>query len=314
VSDTTPPVEGPRYTLGQLITELEGSERAYQQNSRTADRIEAEQGSIAAYAFRIQAAALLSQPNPEQIPGLDRIEALCDEWGTGLKAENVRKLRGRLCSTLGIGSTEANAMTLEAVADVLAPRVQKPQGGSLRSDSPAAPAGTPQLPRDLVQNYLLGKVKLTPDQERQYLGFDPDDVVEERHPEAVELEKWARIAVVQGKFRAGWVELPEACRWWRIPVEGEPNHWLPVIANCMQELFGKHLLEDELLGHLFRRHHMPPAQAAALSLADLAGLLRRECDCRTGGSPPAPHTSQTMPPTDPSDKLQALVEKSKAST
>jgi hypothetical protein len=112
--------ELPPYTLGQLILELESSERAYQDSLRTADRVEAKDGhNIASTWWRVAAGALLFQPDPARHPGIDRIEALCDEWGTGLKAENVRRLRGKVCSKLGVGVTEANAMTLDAVAAAL---------------------------------------------------------------------------------------------------------------------------------------------------------------------------------------------------
>ncbi len=44
---------------------------------------------------------------------------MCDEWGTALKAENIRRLRGKVYSRLDIGILEANAMTLDAVAAAL---------------------------------------------------------------------------------------------------------------------------------------------------------------------------------------------------
>ena len=167
----------------------------------------------------------------------------------------------------------------------------------LKEARPAMPSdasATPELPRELVQDYLLGKVQLTPEQERQFLGFDPGEVVEVPHPEAEELGRWAGLAVVQGKFRPGWWALPAACRFWRIPTDGEPNHWLPVIADCMRELFGRPLLEEDLLGYLFRQHRMPPSQAASFSLSDLANLLREDCDRRgtdrgDEAAPPSPH-------------------------
>ena len=113
-------IEAPSYSLGQLILELESSERAYRDNLRTADRVEAKDGhNLQSTWWRIAAGALLFQSDPARYPGIDRIEALCDEWGTGLTGENVRRLRGKLCSKLGVGVTEANAMTLNAVAAAL---------------------------------------------------------------------------------------------------------------------------------------------------------------------------------------------------
>lgn len=101
------------YTLGQLVRDLEGSERAYQANLRTAQKKEVESPAEAIW-WHAQASALRFMPDPARMPGIDRLEALCDEeWGNGLTAENIRKLRGRLCSKLGIGITEADAVTLE---------------------------------------------------------------------------------------------------------------------------------------------------------------------------------------------------------
>jgi hypothetical protein len=128
----------PQYTLGQLISDLESSERAYQANQRAADRAEAKHG-VASTWWRLQAGALRFQPDPARHSGIDHIEALCDEWGTGLKAENVRKLRGKVCSKLGIGVTEANAMILDAVATALglAAAGGKADDGASPSPAPA---------------------------------------------------------------------------------------------------------------------------------------------------------------------------------
>jgi hypothetical protein len=108
-------------SLGQLIRTLEGSESAFVANSRTADRVDATEGSIAAQWWRMQAAALKFQPNPARMPGIDRIEVLCDELagGTGLNATNVRQLRARLCRLKGCSLQEAVAYSLTEAADVL---------------------------------------------------------------------------------------------------------------------------------------------------------------------------------------------------
>jgi nucleoside phosphorylase len=175
----------------------------------------------------------------------------------------------------------------------------------LKEASPAMPSdasATPELPRELIQDYLLGKVQLTPEQERQLRGFNPGEAVEVPHPEAEELARWAGIALVRGKFRPGWWELPAACRFWHIPTDGEPNHWLPVIADCMQELFGRLLLEEDLLGYLFRQHRAPPSEATSLSLADLAHLLREDCDRRR-----TDRENETAPPA-PNERLPEAVE------
>jgi pyrimidine deaminase RibD-like protein len=110
----------PHYTLGQLISDLESSESAYQENLQTAARVEAKDGhNLVSSGWRIQAAALLFQQDPARHPGVDRVKALCDEFGKGLTAENVRKIRGSVCRTLALGVNDANAMTLEAVTNTL---------------------------------------------------------------------------------------------------------------------------------------------------------------------------------------------------
>jgi hypothetical protein len=108
--------------LRQLLCTLETSEHAFVANSQTADRVEADQGSIAARWMRAQAAALKFQPDPTQMPGIDRIEILCDvqAGGTGLTAANVRQLRARICWLKGCSLQEADAYSLVEAADVLA--------------------------------------------------------------------------------------------------------------------------------------------------------------------------------------------------
>jgi hypothetical protein len=107
--------------LGQLIVALEESERAFAATSRTADEVEAKEGSVAAQRWRVQAAALRFQPDPARMPGIERIEVLCDELagGTGLTLANVRQLRARLCRSKGCSLHEADAYSLAQVADAL---------------------------------------------------------------------------------------------------------------------------------------------------------------------------------------------------
>jgi Protein kinase domain len=112
--------ELPDYTLGKLISDLVGSERAHDANLGTASRVEAKDGhNLVSTWWKIQADVLLFQPDPTRHPGIDRIQALCDQWGTGLTAENVQKLRGKVCIKLGVSLAEANEMTLDAVATTL---------------------------------------------------------------------------------------------------------------------------------------------------------------------------------------------------
>jgi hypothetical protein len=105
------------YTLGQLIRELSSSEAAYLANSRVAERQEA-QSPLVGHWFRIQAEVLRFQLEPDEMPGIRRIEAICDaEWGMGLTLENVRKMRGRLCLGASLSAEQVDGFTLDEAAD-----------------------------------------------------------------------------------------------------------------------------------------------------------------------------------------------------
>jgi nucleoside phosphorylase len=110
--------------------------------------------------------------------------------------------------------------------------------------------------------------------------YGPDEIVEVHHPEEEMLRHWAAIDVVKSKFLPGWWDMPEFCRWWRIPVDANGNQWLAPIGHCMRELFGELLTEDALIGYLFREHTISPAQASSLPLEHLATLLREDCERR----------------------------------
>jgi nucleoside phosphorylase len=129
------------------------------------------------------------------------------------------------------------------------------------------------------------------------------EAVEELHPEAEWLQGWANIGVLKGKFCPGWWEHRANCQWWRIPVDGEPNHWLPVIEGCMRQLFTRPLVEDELLDYLFREHGMPPGQAAELNLQDLADLLREDCGHRQTKPATVPDAAGAPRPADQSSPV-----------
>ncbi len=63
---------------------------------------------------------------------------LLAEWGTGLTGEKPRRLRGRICLQLNIGVNDADAMTLQAVADLLIPRDSSPPNASAAPQAPPA--------------------------------------------------------------------------------------------------------------------------------------------------------------------------------
>jgi hypothetical protein len=128
----------PRFTVEELILQLECSERAYEANMKSAER---EKNEASAYMARLQAAALLFRPEPTTMPGIDRIEVLCDELGsgTGLTSTNVRQLRACLCRRLGCSLQDANRLSLEEAATALeALPPQQPES--------ATPQPQPKLP------------------------------------------------------------------------------------------------------------------------------------------------------------------------
>jgi hypothetical protein len=106
-------------TLGQLLEELESSDRTYQANMRLAEQAERDPIlNLTATYRRVQAAALKFQADDVSYPGINRIEAICDrEWGTGLTPINIRKLRGELCQRMRCDLDRVNALSLQAAAD-----------------------------------------------------------------------------------------------------------------------------------------------------------------------------------------------------
>ncbi len=142
-------------SLGQLVRRLESSEYCFSENMKEYERREAKYGAVAAYTSKIQAHALLFQPNPSQMPGIDRIEGLVNEVdGTKLNSESVRRLRGRICRLLNCGTEQANSLTMHEVADTLAaekqfqmsePRTPSSQNGVTPMDLLLTWSGTASL-------------------------------------------------------------------------------------------------------------------------------------------------------------------------
>lgn len=130
--------EDAAYSLGMLFDALRGSESAFAANSRTADRVEAKQGGIAAQWWRVQAAVLKFQPDPAQMPGIDRIQLLCDELdnGDGLSGANVAKIRAKVCRAKPCSLEAANALSLNEVADVLEARASEAMPAATRGNDP----------------------------------------------------------------------------------------------------------------------------------------------------------------------------------
>ncbi len=83
---------------------------------QVAHRYEA-QGSPASLWWRVQAGSLRFQPDREQIPGVDELEAVCNaEWGSGLTLDNLRRIHGKLILQRGLTRNEVDQLPLEDVA------------------------------------------------------------------------------------------------------------------------------------------------------------------------------------------------------
>lgn len=106
---------GSVYTFGQLLSDVEGSEAAYQANMATAEK----QQPFAAIHTRLQAAAFKWQPDPDRQRGIERIQVLCDAEGTGVIAPTLRKLRARICQRRNLTPAQTDGLTLKAAAYIL---------------------------------------------------------------------------------------------------------------------------------------------------------------------------------------------------
>jgi len=108
------------YTLGQLIDFLDSLElnrqfhRQNQQEQLRRDPVHAALNSV-------YAAALRWQPDEHEMPGIRRIELLCDlEVGEPeINAAKVRRLRARLCQQQGWQPAHTDRLGLGEVADLL---------------------------------------------------------------------------------------------------------------------------------------------------------------------------------------------------
>jgi hypothetical protein len=96
------------------------------------------------------------------------------------------------------------------------------------------------------------------------------------HPEKKALETWAAIETVGGKFPAGWEGMRDAARGWGIQVDGNVNEWLSAIEPLGKQLLDGPMAEDQLVGYLFRVHHLAPTEAKKLPLEKLAELLKND--------------------------------------
>ncbi len=114
-----PPLE-PLYTLGDLIGELDGVEQS--RGFRFANQQEQlRRNPLNAMANRAYESALAWRPDETRMPGISRIELLCDRLPgeSGITAAKVRRLRADLCERLRCPIPQANTLTLGEAADTL---------------------------------------------------------------------------------------------------------------------------------------------------------------------------------------------------
>jgi hypothetical protein len=98
--------------LGTLLNSLQRSERAYNENMATA---KTKEGGEAQW-WKMQAAVLVFRPDPSEWPGVDVLEAICQaEFGSGLTAENLQRIRGKLA--LASSPTNVDSMTIQQAVD-----------------------------------------------------------------------------------------------------------------------------------------------------------------------------------------------------
>ncbi|RPI63463.1 MAG: hypothetical protein EHM48_02425 [Planctomycetaceae bacterium] len=109
---------GPK-TLGGLLDAVQKSEIAYSRNIAVAERYETQHNASGQW-WRIQSELLVFQPDPLEWPGIDVMEAICQaEFGSGLTANNIRRVRGTLVVKSGKPPVEVDCMTIRQVVDEL---------------------------------------------------------------------------------------------------------------------------------------------------------------------------------------------------
>ena len=112
-------------TFGWLIAQLETNESTKQMIEEGYRREEAEFGKIGADGWRFRAESFgLFHPDPTTMPGIDRIEHLCDVHfnGTGLTLTSVRQLKVLICQKYKWNSEQARCVdgfTLNEAADLV---------------------------------------------------------------------------------------------------------------------------------------------------------------------------------------------------
>jgi hypothetical protein len=135
-------------SLGELIEALEAQER-FEASARRNLEILYEQVALVtsrSQEHEINHSEWVLSERLNATPGYDRLVLYCNrEWGESPSASNLKRVRGSLSSKLRLGLTEANALSVQAVASLLADSVSpattpqtKPEEKREEEDRPTA--------------------------------------------------------------------------------------------------------------------------------------------------------------------------------
>jgi hypothetical protein len=103
-------------TIGDLVATIRSHDAAYEQNSRVADRQEAE-SPISGLWFRTQTEILKFNPSESLYPDIGLLEAICNqEWGESVNLTSVLKLRGGIATKTGMTVEQIDGLTLREAA------------------------------------------------------------------------------------------------------------------------------------------------------------------------------------------------------
>jgi hypothetical protein len=108
-------------TVGWLIGRLQRHEHIKPWLMKTYNNTLVKFGDEAAAKLRARYADDLLEPDPALMPGIDRIEVLCDELGdgAGLTVANVRKVRAKVCRALGCTLASVDTRSLDDAANAI---------------------------------------------------------------------------------------------------------------------------------------------------------------------------------------------------
>jgi hypothetical protein len=143
-----PPYVPPK-TFGELLRNVESNESASLDCIRIADQYEAksEQQSNSAWRvgdlctarwYRNQAAVFRNAlPDPSESPGVDGLLAICHaEFGSGLTAENLKRIRGTIIVRLACSPDALDAMEVDEFCDMYAPTDNDVYAANRTNDRP----------------------------------------------------------------------------------------------------------------------------------------------------------------------------------